>query len=715
MIGKKSLIAALAAVLIGGVWGVSAMPAYPRPVVCTLSDGTQITVRIVGDEFHHYVLSEDGYTLTGGADGDYYYAALASDGTLVPTAVKARPVSMLTRSEAAQIVSLQRGLKPTAESPLLQRRKPAPVRLPSAAAVLGNLPEAPGRISSATTVGNLRSLVILIETSDKSFVTPSPQQAFSNMLNERGYSRNGAIGSAWDYYNDNSNGRFDPDFVVVGPYKVSEKASYYAGRGGADRVPELVVEACELADKDGVDFTQFADNGVIRDIFIFYAGHNQAEGAVNTIWPHRWSVDEYGLYDDVRFDGVQLLGYACSSELKGVQGSVMAGIGTFCHEFGHVLGWPDLYDTDYEGSGGTADGLENYSLMDAGGYNNNGVAPPALTMLERWMVGWAEPELLAEAGEYMLGPVWEDKAYMVPTSTPDDYFLIEARALGGFKWDDYIGDYYGTVDGTKGVFVMHVDYTSQYRSAWIEENTLNVNPNHECAKIVRSVPGKASAYNPSRTLFPGVQNVTTLTSSGNYDYLSWNGSEPKLSFTGFAVEDGAVKVRARTRTAGGDADYGLIVRSNQFDALLTWDDSEADRWNVKWVSLGDGKGGETEVDEGLLYLDELLPSMTYELTLTPAGGSDAQKVQIYEFTTLALEANRSPRINLSQSVFDAEEYLSLSIRDYTGTIQRVDWYVDGELWEEHYTKLPAGDHRLVAAVVAPDGRKEYLIKYITVN
>lgn len=714
MIGKNYLIAAFAAVLIGGVWSVSAVPAYPRPVVYTLSDGTQITVRVVGDEFHHYVLSEDGYTLTGGEDGDYYYATLAPDGTLVPTSVKARPVSMLTRSEAAEISSLQRGLRPAANNnPLLQRPRPVPVRVPAAAAASGNLPAPPGRISSSITTGKLRSLVILVETSDKSFTTPTPQQAFSALLNEQGYSRNGALGSAWDYYNDNSNGRFDPDFVVIGPYKVSNKASYYAGSSGSGRVPELVVEACELADKDGVDFSQFADNGVIRDIFIFYAGYNQAEGAANTIWPHRWFVDKFTKYKDVRFDGVQLVGYACSSELKGVSGATMAGIGAFCHEFGHVLGWPDFYDTDYEGSGGRADGFENYSLMDAGSYNYNSMAPPALTMLERWMVGWAEPELLAEAGEYTLSPVWEDKGYLVPTGTNDDYFLIEARALGGFKWDNYIDDYYGNVDGSKGLFVMHIDNTDQYRSAWID-NTLNVNPDHECAKIVRSVPGKSSAMTPSRTFFPGAENVVTLTSTSNRDYLSWSGSEPKLSFTGIVVGEDAVKMRARTRTAGGETDYGLLVRFNQFDALLTWDDSQADKWNVKCTSLSDGKSSETEADGGVLYLDNLMPATTYELTLTPAGGEEV-KAQIYEFTTLAIEENRAAAINLSQSEYDSNEYVALGIRNYAGTPERVEWYVNDELLEEHYTKLPAGEHRLVAAVVAQDGTKEYLIKYITVK
>lgn len=712
MIGKRCFAATLAAALFGGIWSGSAVPAYPRPVAYTLSDGTQITIRIVGDEYNHYVLSEEGYALAGGGDGDYYYATLAPDGTLVPTAVKAKPTSLLTRSEAATVATLQRGLKPAAVHSDRMRRANPRMRIPSAKAAAGNLPEAPGRISSSKTNGELRSLVILVETSDKSFGIASPQQAFSDMLNQKGYSLNGAIGSAWDYYNDNSNGRFDPEFVVVGPYKVSNKASYYAGTDGMERVPDLIVEACELADRDGLDFTQFADDGTIRDIFVFYAGNNQAEGAANTIWPHRWSVDVYPKYKRVLFDGVQLLGYACSSEYKGV-GRQMAGIGTFCHEFGHVLGWPDLYDTDYEGSGGVADGLENYALMCSGSYNNNGVAPPALTMLERWMVGWAEPELLTQAGDYTLAPVWEDKGYLVPAAETDEYFLIEARALGGFKWDDYIGDYYGNVDGSNGMFVMHIDYTAPYQDAWIYGNTLNADPSHECAKIVRSVPGESSANTPSLTFFPGAQQIKTLTSSGNIDYVPWRGDQSLMSLKNIRVEDRVVKMQAVERSSG-NTDFGLVIRVNQFDALLNWEGEATDRWNVEWVALrGDGSGS-TEVTGNSLYLDRLAAGTPYELTLTKIGEGEPQ-TQIQEFSTIAVEKGKVARINLPQVSLEADQPVRMGILDYPTEFERVDWYVDGALYENHYTTLPAGEHRIVAAVVAKDGTKEYLMKYITVK
>ena len=113
----------------------------------------------------------------------------------------------------------------------------------------------------------------------------------------------------------------------------------------------------------------------------------------------------------------------------------MTAIGTFCHEFGHVLGWPDFYDTDYSASGGTAPALESFSLMCSGSYNNNSRTPPSVNILERWMVGWAEPDEVTENGLYTLAPVSENKGYLVQTPTTNDYFLLENRDTRNNKWD----------------------------------------------------------------------------------------------------------------------------------------------------------------------------------------------------------------------------------------------------------------------------------------
>ena len=359
-------LAAASAALLCGIGTAHAVPAKPGLIQVTQSDGTQLTVRLVGDERRHYMLSSDGYTLTGGPDGDLYYAELSASGKLIPTKVKARPVNALTADEKAVVSRLGKELKPTYVKPMVM---PAPQQTQAPVLPAAGKPAPPRRITSAQTTGRLKSLIILVESSDKKFASASAQQDFRNLLMQDGYSVNGATGSAWNYYQDNSNRLFDPEFVVVGPYKASKTSAYYAGSEGSDNVPELIVEACRLADND-VNFTDFADNGVIRDVFVFYAGRGQADsGDTQSIWPHRWDVRVNSKYLDVRFDGVQLQGYACGAELNG--GYQMTAIGTFCHEFGHVLGWPDFYDTDYSASGGTAPALESFSLMCSGSYNNN--------------------------------------------------------------------------------------------------------------------------------------------------------------------------------------------------------------------------------------------------------------------------------------------------------------------------------------------------------
>ena len=65
----------------------------------------------------------------------------------------------------------------------------------------------------------------------------------------------------------------------------------------------------------------------------------------------------------------------------------MDGIGTFTHEFGHVLGLKDQYDTDsYTNGKGLDPG--NYSLYASGSYNNDSHTPPCLMAFERMQMGW---------------------------------------------------------------------------------------------------------------------------------------------------------------------------------------------------------------------------------------------------------------------------------------------------------------------------------------
>ena len=657
-------LAAASAALLCGIGTAHAVPAKPGLIQVTQSDGTQLTVRLVGDERRHYMLSSDGYTLTGGPDGDLYYAELSASGKLIPTKVKARPVNALTADEKAVVSRLGKELKPTYVKPMVM---PAPQQTQAPVLPAAGKPAPPRRITSAQTTGRLKSLIILVESSDKKFASASAQQDFRNLLMQDGYSVNGATGSAWNYYQDNSNRLFDPEFVVVGPYKASKTSAYYAGSEGSDNVPELIVEACRLADND-VNFTDFADNGVIRDVFVFYAGRGQADsGDTQSIWPHRWDVRVNSKYLDVRFDGVQLQGYACGAELNG--GYQMTAIGTFCHEFGHVLGWPDFYDTDYSASGGTAPALESFSLMCSGSYNNNSRTPPSVNILERWMVGWAEPEEVTENGLYTLAPVSENKGYLVQTPTTNDYFLLENRDTRNNKWDQPLN----SAAACRGLLVYHVDYTSRYVPQW-SYNTLNNNPAHECMKLVRSVPGRSSYDVPQKTFFPGANNITSLSPETNADYISWNSGKPSVSFSDIKLDGSQVRLSVKTK-----ANLKAEVSARQYDALLTWEGDPAAEWEITWKSAGIQRS-ETVTGCNAFHITGLSPATEYALSIAQVSDTvDSSKDLI--FNTEPTYTYKSVRICVPDEGYTHDTPVMLSLLDYRGKIGRIDWYIDNRKTE----------------------------------
>lgn len=700
----KRILSIFAALLFTAQY-VLAVPAIPRPVTFTQSDGTQITIRIVGDEFRHYPVSSDGYTLAGGADGDLYYATLSTTGKLVPTSVKARPVAQLTSAERSKVSKLAKGIKPISGSKMEMSRTNLRSSFAQVQTRADGTLTPPARFSEATAIGKLKSLVILVNYKDTKFNAANGKQSFQNLLMQNGYSANGATGSAWNYYQDNSNKQFDPDFVVAGPYTLSKTSSYYAGSDGTDNVPEMIVDAAKMADAD-INFAEYADNGVIRNVFVFFAGKNQAEtGITTTVWPHQWDVRAGGYY--VQLDGQLLAGYACSSELNGR--SQFAGIGTFCHEFGHVLGWPDFYDTDYDESGGEAVAMENYSLMCSGSYNNDGRTPPAVNMLERWMMGWATPEDISTGGgSRTLDPVWKDKGYIVRTPTTNDYFILEGRAMGSFKWDNYIEDSYGRVNAdAKGLFVYHIDYTKP--SQW-QNNTLNNNPNRECTKIIRSVPGTSSAGKPLNTFFPGTKNVTTLSSTSNTGFKSWLNVAPLTSFTSIAISgEQIILVSPGGQTP--DPVFNVTETTiNSNDALLKWSYSvAAASWQVTWKTNGQQVGTKT-VTEAQILIEGLAPSTKYDVTF-----KTGDKEYSYSFTTKAKVEADSPLINFPANI-ETGKPVSLSIGAASGTVTSTEWVVDGQkIAGSQTTFTTAGEHKLMATLTLNDGTKQHIIKFITVK
>ncbi len=503
----------------------SAVPADTRPINVRQKDGTTITIIRYGDEFYHYTTTADGYLITQ-VDDIYYYATVDGSGVISSTGVAAKNPSMRTSEDRNILSRVSRGVPTSvADYRAAEARREKAVDSPY---TLDKL-KAPAGNGYTRSVGERKEKVIVLLAAfpDKGFVTENANAAFHSMLNDEGYNKSGATGSARDYYLDQSYGLYDLDIDVAGPFVLPNNMAYYGGNdsSGSDKaVPRMIADVCALADAT-VDFREYAEGGYITRIFVYFAGHNEAEGAsANTVWPHRWVVyPGYNCDADTPyvFDGVRLYDYACSSELRGWSGNAMAHIGTFCHEYGHCIGLADYYNTSY--NPGTVN-FGSLSLMCGGNYNNDGATPPELGVYERYFLGWLEPKELPSSGPVTLEPMAKEAAYILHTDTNNEFFMFENRDMS-VKWNRYIS----SNAPTGGMLVYHVDRSNNTvpgtgrtaKQLW-DGNEVNNYAAHECYKIVRA--SKTPNTNNGQWFFPGRANsYVTLTDSSNTEFLQWSG------------------------------------------------------------------------------------------------------------------------------------------------------------------------------------------------
>lgn len=411
----------------------------------------------------------------------------------------------------------------------------------------------PGRVTTFPTKGDLHFLVVLVEFDDKGFAFADPVEEFNAMLNDPGYDRYCATGSVSDYYRDCSDGQFCPVFDVVGPVKMSRGYSYY-GSGSDDSAAGLmVIEACKaLAGK--VDFSRYDIDldGRVDNVYFYYAGLGEADGGdPATIWPHSWNLSDQ--QRSLELDGVSIDAYACSPELDG--SGKPNGIGTFCHEFGHVLGLPDLYASAYSG----ALHPDKWSLMASGNYNDDGRTPPALSSYERLELGWLSPRELSYPLTVTLKPLTHSNvACRISTERANEYFLLENRQQTG--WDK-------TLPG-HGMLVWHIDYNP---NIW-ERNVVNQTASHQYVDIVEA--NNASSHSRgSGFTFPGSDRKTAFTSTTTPALCSWSGQAIDCPITEISESaDGLVKFNA----CGGKTPVGTVRdlrvdEIGQEECTLAWD------------------------------------------------------------------------------------------------------------------------------------------------
>lgn len=506
----------------------TAVPAKRKPFTVRQADGTTLTLRLTGDEHFHYHTTADGIPVCIGADGNYHYARL-DGGQLQPSGIRAHDAALRTAEETAyvraqavrtdelrQLAAGKRSIRSARRAQRAAQRR----------AKDGN-----------GFIGEKKGLVILVNFSDKKFAAGNTQSEFDDMMNQTGYTKNGNGGSVHDYFLAQSYGKFSLTFDVVGPVTLPQKMSYYGAndRDGNDMRPgEMVAEAC-MAVSNMVDFADYDwdGDGEVEQVYVIYAGYSEAAGAAaNTVWPHEWGLSWSDYGRTLTIDGVTINTYACSSELNGISGTRMDGIGTTCHEFSHCLGLPDFYDTEYNGNFG----MDSWSVMDYGSYNGDGYVPASYTAYERMFAGWLEPVEL-ESGRNItdMRPITEaPEAYIVRNSgNSDEYYLLENHQQRG--WDS---EAYG-----HGLLVLHVDYDA---NAWYN-NEVNNSSAHQRMTVVPADNQFKSGYYEGDTYataedlegdpYPGTSGNNSLTDTSRPAAKLFSAAADGRKFLGKPIEN----------------------------------------------------------------------------------------------------------------------------------------------------------------------------------
>jgi len=542
----KPILTALA--FATAVAGADAIIAKRDVMTVTRPDGTTLRIKKTGDEAMHFTTTEDGI-LIHEANGVFTYARLNDAGLVESTGIKANNLETRTAAEVKGATRLEDiDMDRLAKMRNVEKRRMESY-VPYGTIVPNGMRRAPqtgkGLVKSTfPTKGSTKGLIILVQYKDIKFTSKDPSRYFNDMINKKGFNEYGGTGSALDFFTEQSGGQFTPKFDVYGPVTLNGNRAVYGGNdsSGSDKNPAgMVAQAVQALDAT-VDFSQYdTDNdGEIDNVYVIYAGQGEASyGPEESIWPHSWDVRSGGY--NVIVDGKRLGHYACSNEWENTRPD---GVGTFIHEFSHVMGLPDLYST---GSTNLTCTPGSYSCMDYGPYNNNGCTPPNYSAYELNALGWYEPITLKGAESLSLEPITSGRFALIPTDSDNEFFLIENRQQTG--WDAFIPGH--------GMLIWHIDYVASK----FNQNIPNNDTSHQYVDIEEA---NGKPYNTSLEAmegwpFPGSENKTEFTSSTKPALKTWGGKAIDLPITNieesndgiisFDVAGGGTRLAVPTPTA----------------------------------------------------------------------------------------------------------------------------------------------------------------------
>ena len=437
----KKIIAMLSLALAAST--TFAVPAKQAKKTLTLADGTQVVATQMGDEYMNWWQADNGMRYAENQDKEGVYEAANMD---VMAAHAQMRRAIIGEKRAKRLNSVVKPINMSFSSG--QQR-----------VQIGD--------EHITYTGKKKGIIILVQFPNQKFETGHDNTYYKMVANEKGLTHeDGYVGSVSDYFLSQSNGQFELDFDIAGPYTLSHTSSYYGKNDGANidtKVGYMIQDGCDAAVADGFNFNDYDwdGDGYADQVFVLYAGLGEASGGdAKTVWPHEYQI-RYTCVGKVLNYTAEGKGkvdtYACANEMERVINNAtgtytnelkLAGIGTICHEFSHCLGFADMYDTS---SNGGNYGMGFYDVMSAGSYNGGGFTPCNYTAYERIYAGWTEPIVLDEPATIKAMQSSEDYGrpfILYNDKHPDEFYTLENRQKKG--WD---AELYGS-----GLMITHVDY-----------------------------------------------------------------------------------------------------------------------------------------------------------------------------------------------------------------------------------------------------------------
>jgi M6 family metalloprotease-like protein len=388
-----------------------------------------------------------------------------------------------------------------------------------------------------------------------------------------------ATGSVPDYYQWASGGRLRMRARVIASVVLPNPENYYVNDSYGLNVLStprndwgLVRDAIIQADPS-VNWNEFDrdGDGFVDMLWIVHAGlgaeltGNRRNFYSNTSrlgfgWSGGGVIETADVMNGALTQKVRVDRFSVLPEISGFRPGSISEIGVFCHEFGHALGLPDLYDTSSLGGAANV-GPGNWSLMSTGAYGGDGRTPEIPVHPGAWpslFLGWASATRPANDTLATLTPTTNGGQILelwFQGESNSEHFLIEDRERTGF--DRNLPD--------RGLVVYQVD--DAMIGSRLGSNRINVGPTLGLRLLEGDGDGdllvgrnRGDANDP----LPGAGGVTRLDDGTSPSLRSISGAVTSLAIDAVELQAFGASARFHVRSPGwidarDDGDAGLSL------------------------------------------------------------------------------------------------------------------------------------------------------------